>query len=304
MPPRNRNRTKACTLPDGDVDSLLSAHVMASKLTPNKIFAYSAKSKRQACKEWREFLSALLDKTGGRILRQKKWHAQLRCWLENQGKAWCWTDSEKAAYGLRQMLQVLLKRKSDFGRAPNRFKELDTLVGKVHVSDNEGEELANDDNDHDDDANSDPDTDSCVEVEILPRHVGAPCVQVSSDSDWGLLVLGEEVTTQSLRELEMALYPSTPQKKRITAKTPEYDLMSPPKFPGHTGAISAQKMSGIVAKSLFEVAENAPLPSSYRFMSNQGWRKGKRKQNRGQLQRSTRILRSTMTWACQSSRQS
>ena len=248
-------RTRGCELNEVDVDAILTEHVPMAKCTADKLFKFKPKLKWDSCAEWRSILSAILDSSGGRIPLQKTWHLQVRRWLAKQGKVWAWMDSENAAYGLRHMLQTMLKRKQCHGRPPHRFEHLSSVLEKMHIeiSENEGEPEASEEDEE------------CLLCPVVAAPVS--CYEVSSaSSDGEGQVPLEVVSAESLDRLEKMLYPTTPPKpKRIRAKSPT-PFSTPPKMP----PLSCPSFAGIddvVAMSLRMVHEKPPLPSSYRDMS-------------------------------------
>ena len=286
-------RTRGCELKEVDVEAILTEHVPMAKCTADKLFKFKPKLKWDSCAEWRSILSAILDSSGGRIPLQKTWHLQVRRWLAKQGKVWAWMDSENAAYGLRHMLQTMLKRKQCHGRPPHRFEHLSSVLEKMHIeiSENEGEPEASEEDEE------------CILSPVVAETVS--CYEVSSaSSDGEGQVPLEVVSAESLDRLEKMLYPTTPPKpKRIRAKSPT-PFSTPPKMP----PLSCPSFAGIddvVAMSLRMVHEKPPLPSSYRAMSAARKKlktKGK-KRARVRAQRSANDLQHTrrMSWTLMAS---
>ena len=126
-------RTKGCVLLDDAVSRFFDEAIPLSTCTPQDLFRYESASKWQDIRKWSSALSALLDVSQGRIPTQRRWHAQLRKWLEKSEKSWSYADSERASYGVRQMLQCLLVRKRDHGAAPKRYSGLNVLIAKLHL---------------------------------------------------------------------------------------------------------------------------------------------------------------------------
>ena len=85
--------------------------ITATSLCPKKLFAYSKSGpcdwKRSLCwadaRNNRMVMSALLDRTGGRMVKQKVLTQQLSSWLQSRGTPWSASDCEQAVYALRTM---------------------------------------------------------------------------------------------------------------------------------------------------------------------------------------------------------
>ena len=112
-----RRRTKPVNIPDAAALELLEVHV-ALTAAPKTLWQYSAppNSKRPGCqwpwlKKMRPFLSDLLEATGGRVVKQKRFHRQVADFLKQHGKVWSLIDSEAAVYRLRMAMGAMLNHK-------------------------------------------------------------------------------------------------------------------------------------------------------------------------------------------------
>ena len=130
---------------------VLKAHVPL-EVSPKSLWEYKCKpgSKKPGL-QWRyvmkmrPLLSDLLDASGGRVLRQVRFHAQLRSFLLSKGLVWATADSEAPCYRVRMVMSGLLNFKTQSVRSrkrlPEKFGELQTLLDKMRASDDEGEGL-------------------------------------------------------------------------------------------------------------------------------------------------------------------
>ena len=259
--PHKAKRTKGCDMATSDIEILLSSHVNHDAIAPCKLFKYDSKNRWQCIKSWASLINAILDATSGRIPKQKRWHNQLRKWLQDRSFVWVLGDTERAAYGLRQMMQALLKRKQNEGVPPHRYAPLAYLVDKTHASDADEEvdqthEEAGEEDEGSDDG-SDDIGDAVVEVPVKQDPMA--CVVLSDEEEAPLLNLrGWDLLEQNLFE-PIAMAETPPAKKRRFAckTTPEKSELKT------TPEKSELDIGAIVAHSL-ESVDTAPLPGDYK----------------------------------------
>ena len=264
-------RTKGCDLEHSLAVEWFDEAVPLAKCTPGSLFKFLPATKWQDCKTWSVALSSLLGKTNGRIPKQKVLHESLRSWLAKAGKVWSLADSEKAIYDMRKMLQCILKRKQDHGRAPRRYAALDILLSKMHISEDEAEDRV---------VAYDSDSSSEIPDDIRPQPLAvqacvgqdsSPVNLVSDDDDVQIIPDG-----MTLADLEEALFPPvasssleepsslvTPVKRRRLVRKTFDD--TPPKL------LDAKAVDSIVASSL---AHKPPLPGDFRALSKEFKKKG------------------------------
>ena len=136
---------KAVDLADDDAKDFFDETVLAASLGPKLLWAYS-KSRPEEWKkaiDWagvkkhRASLTALLDRTGGYMVKQKNLCCQLQAWLCHRGHAWALSDIEKGVWNLRIMLSHL----RDFCRAwhdgkkvPKGYEHFVPVLRKFHLS--------------------------------------------------------------------------------------------------------------------------------------------------------------------------
>lgn len=132
-------------MPEKEFHGLLDAHVPLATCKPRELWKLERISAAGHTSEWdkvkrhSQFLSELLEITGGRIPYQKSMTPLLDSWLRGNGMVWALTDTERATLHLRVMLMSLVPyRREPSKRLPFKQQCLQLLVDKLHMSDDEG----------------------------------------------------------------------------------------------------------------------------------------------------------------------
>ena len=109
------SRTRGIDLHDEEALTLFRSHLPLGQVHPKHLWRVEKISKKQQTSDWNamqkafQFLSALLDTTGGRIPKIASFAGQLGKFLRSHNTEWSATDLENAVERLRSMLSKLLQ---------------------------------------------------------------------------------------------------------------------------------------------------------------------------------------------------
>ena len=126
----SQRRHRACDLRADIAARLFDAHITVSTCMPRKLWAMG-QSKWQSITKWQSSLVAILDATGGKLLKQARITQQLSDSLSLKGFRWCPDDNERATYSLRQMSRVIRKTKKNNRSPPKKLMHLQLLLERV-----------------------------------------------------------------------------------------------------------------------------------------------------------------------------
>ena len=110
-----RAQSRGVDLADREAGDFFNEVILAASLGPKKLWSYSKSGPADwkkailwaDVKRHRATLSALLDRTAGRMLKAKAFFLQLEGWLCHAGFAWSSSDIERCCFSLRCMLSHL-----------------------------------------------------------------------------------------------------------------------------------------------------------------------------------------------------
>lgn len=228
--------------------TLWQYEVKKATTKPGVQWAFVAKSRRM--------LSDVLDKSGGRVLKQSMLHSQFRSYLVQKGLIWSIADSEAPIYRLRTMLSGLLKHKSSNRKPPRAYENLNSLLDKMHVSDDEGEEGG---------AAGGQDDESVVEVPT-PDDEAAEVVDVSSDDAAAEpMPCSSHVDEHYIDDLSSRLFasPPKPASPRTPAPLPRtfgVGDVSAEKEPQQLHLLGPKELANVIGSC----SAPAPVPQEYR----------------------------------------
>ena len=258
---------------------ILESHVPLAACAPATLFLVGRINKNGTTSKWEAIdkyapvIGATLEANSGKTVRQKRFHEQLRAFLEKHDMRWHSDDTERAAYHFRVMLRTLQGLRRSGRKPPTQYGHLQVLVDKC-VLDRPAPSDACDacvDNHDADDHSHDDDTDTsheCVEVPLLKRPIEQVDVQSSQENDL-------ESGAASGDDLEAALFGSgarkhlattPPHKPKIAAalatQTPSKSL------PALPGPINYNDIAKLTA-SLCAGAAVGPTPREYMALSSE-----------------------------------
>jgi hypothetical protein len=249
-------RTKPTDLGDGVAEAIFRLHVPLD-LSPKTLWQYEMKNGK-AKVQWanimkaRPLLSDVLDKSGGRSLRQSRLHKQFKDFLLSRGVHWSISDTEAPIFRLRTMLSCLLKCKTSNRKPPRAYESLSTLLNKIHVSENEDEQ------------NNEEQSVEEVPTPAYMPEVAEVVLVSSQESTAPMTTDGKYVDETEIDEIEKKLFASPCQPQHIdVVKTPS------PKAPRPSSASTGEKpMQLLTPEQLAAVIGGCqsvgPVPQEYR----------------------------------------
>ena len=202
-------RTKPADLPLEAATDLFKNH-LPMEPSPKLLWASAgppSASKRpgvpwQTVQRLRPVLSDALDATGGRVMTQVTFTRQLKDHWISKGFVWAYSDVERCSYRIRAYLSSLLnfrrqQLKND-RKVPARWSELQSLLNKIHISDDE-EEV----------------DEELLDVQLVEdEYCPSPeVVELSSQEDPTLGVSTSQVDCEDLDEVERRLFWTPPLSK-------------------------------------------------------------------------------------------
>ena len=273
-----QKRTRPVDLGHDVAEDIFKMHVPLD-LSPKTLWQYKVKEgSKNPGVQWmyvakvRPLLSDILDKTGGRLVRQHIFHNQFRRFLLSKNLTWSLSDSEAPILRLRTMMSGLLKCKTGGRKPPRAYESLTSLLDKIHVSDDEGQDNVEDDVDS---PAAEPQTVVDVSSSSEEDHVkGKPASIIDS-----------AVQPEDIDELAARLFassspapplPTTPLRRQSATSPPTADKTA---MPLHL--LSPQELAAAVSGC----QSVGPAPAAYRVMkrpaaANKGKKKRKKDTNK------------------------
>ena len=248
---RRRSRCKCSDLADEVARELLAAHLLVADAKAP--FPYSKTDMKHA-PHWagiwkhRLFLSDLLDGTGGRMLRQKKWHSQLASYVAHAELKISSDDVMQGSYNVRVMLSHLRNAKIKKLSPPKQYVQLSALIDEICIDMRD-----TDDNDDNDEVDLD-DNDNDDEVQVVPGPP-VPLVAISSEEEGPRRAVGMDI----FDELSQELFHDEKAKEKAKEKDTE-KAKEKAKDPA-AGAVGDMEMDRLMAMC---AGGQAPLPKEYR----------------------------------------
>ena len=294
-------RTKPTDLSAQDADEWFANHVSLSHCKPKELWKLTKINARGHSSDWATMsrhhgaLTDLVERSSGRVPRQKNLHKQFVSWMAANSLSWAVRDSERAILHLRTMLMSLLSKKNDDGKPPAKHEKLITIMEKLVVDKADGDD-------------NPPKRPKCTAPALaaLPQHEEEVVVVPIAKKPVPCIDIGSSQESVDIDSLEVAMFPSTPPPTRRLETVP--GLAAPPQHvpglaaqpqqvpsraavPQHVPGIEAlpQQVPGLAAQpsktplsaaalvALSSVALVAPTPAEYtKLKANQKKKKGKK----------------------------